>query len=495
MRTAEVLRAFFLEHPAIDISEAGQYVAHLGGEHTGYALHPDAHKLVGHFWSADANLVRRIVGIREAGSGRLELEVMRLGQARPSRLTLAARNAPRQRQDRLAFRQAIVAAAQQEWQGWRLAAEHGGAPERSAVQRLLFRRQRQMLACVALQDDNSTSHAAAGALVAVAQALVWAEQCRAREPGAVLSGVRLILPRGGESWLRLLRAGLQAAPVIDCYVCDRSGGRLEPVALSDGGNSASLLRRAPADHGLSADCAALLARVRAQCPEATWETTNDGCGAIAVYGLEIARQSVEAETAAFVFGAGGEQTPLLPETEELFARWLAAVAAARVPGGHPRQPLYAVQPERWMSHILRHEPSLLDARLRRQPIYAEIPMLTPVGSGVLDLLACDSDGRLVVIELKASENLEFPLQGLLYWMQVRQHQQQGDFERLGYFPGQAISPLPPRLWLVAPALQWHPKTAFLVKWLRAEVPIERIGVNEEWRQRLQCIYRKGPGNS
>ncbi|TAN23839.1 MAG: hypothetical protein EPN33_03210 [Acidobacteria bacterium] len=490
-RTAEVLRTFFLDHPEVQLSEAGRPLTRLGGKHTGYALHPDAQKLVGHFWSPDANLVRRILGVHHQGNQRLELDVLRLGRTRPSRLTLSTAHAAAcAGPDRLAFRQAIAASAQQEWRGWSLAPEHGATPERSPIQRFLYRRQKQLLVCVALDGESSGSPAAAGVLTALAQALVWAEQCRQREPRSVLAAVRLILPPGGETWLRLLRPGLRVAPPLQCYRWDRSAARLDPVALSDAGNSTSVLRRVPAANDPGAEATDLLARVRSHCPQATWETSPDGYGYIAVYGLEVVRESNDPALAPFVFGTAGEQTPLLPATDDLFSHWLAAVAMARVPGGHRNLPLYALQPERWLAHLLRHDPSALDARLRSRRVYAEVPIATPAGAGVLDLLALDQDGRLIVLELKTSENLEFPLQALLYWLQVRQHQLQGDFERLGYFAGHSLSAQPPLLWMIAPALRWHPKTHLLTRWFSPDVPCELIGLNEEWRQRLQIIFRR-----
>ena len=56
------------------------------------------------------------------------------------------------------------------------------------------------------------------------------------------------------------------------------------------------------------------------------------------------------------------------------------------------------------------------------------------------------DGRLAILELKAGEDLHFPLQGLDYWIRVHWLQQQrssdgaGELERNGYFPGLSIFP-------------------------------------------------------
>ncbi len=484
---AELLRNYFLEHPDVHLHEPGQLPARIGGDGSGYALDQQGSRLVCHFWSPQANLVRRITGIRQSGD-RLLLDVIRLGQSRPLRMTItSATSVPLRAGERLAFRQALVAAAERDWPEWRCQPTTAPA-EHSRLHRLLFRRQHHLLPCVALDDASS----AANCMQALAQSLVWAQQCRLRDPESLLAAVRLVLPQGAEAWLRLLRSSLRAAPPLECFRLDTSAGRLEPVALSDTGNTDFRLRRAPQHQSPDHAAAALLARVRLHCPQATWELTGDGLGFISVYGLEAVRQSadMEAAGAAFVFGCGGEQTPLLPATDALFQTWLLRLGRERTPEANRTQPLYALQPERWMGNLLQHDPSALDLQLHPEQMYAQVPMSTPGGTGVLDLLALNRAGRLIAIELKATEDLCFPLQALTYWSQVRQHLGQGDLQRLGYFPGRVLSSEPPLLWLVAPALRWHPDTPLLTRWFAPEVPATLIGINEEWRRGFQIVFRK-----
>ncbi|MGH9466260.1 MAG: hypothetical protein ACRD1Y_02785 [Terriglobales bacterium] len=496
---SELLREFFLHHAQVELSEAGQRLARVGDEHTGYALHPEPGRLVCHFWAPEANLVRRIVGVRRAGRERLELDVLRLGQTRPSRLVLRAAGAHGEMdRGRDACRQALWAAVQRDWTEWRLI-NAAGPKGHGAVVRFLLQRQQRLLVCAAVDSGEG----AADVLLALAQALVWAGQLRAQYRERAVAEVRLIVPPGGEVWLRLLHGALRAPPALSCYHLDRTGGRLEPVALSDAGNTASGLRRAAGAAGVEfrgAEAAALLSRVRRSCPQATWETAAEGYGYVSVYGLPVVRESTGTDAqlatgagpraAPFVFGCGGEQTPLVPETEDLFQRWLDAVGRERATGGSRAMALYAAYPEAWMGHMLRHDPQAFDAQLQPGALHAEVPIATPAGKAMVDLLALNRAGRLVVTELKAAEDLTFPLQALLYWQQVKQHQTQGDLERLGYFPGRAISPEAPLLWLVAPALRWHPLTPWLTPWLAEEVPCTLIGLNEEWRRAVQVVFRK-----
>ena len=57
--------------------------------------------------------------------------------------------------------------------------------------------------------------------------------------------------------------------------------------------------------------------------------------------------------------------------------------------------------------------------LRGDLVYNQVPALSTGDRGMLDLLTLDRNARLVVLELKADEDLHLPLQALDYWMRVR----------------------------------------------------------------------------
>ncbi len=109
---------------------------------------------------------------------------------------------------------------------------------------------------------------------------------------------------------------------------------------------------------------------------------------------------------------------------------------------------------------------------------------------MIDLLGVTRRGRLVVIELKASEDIQLPMQAVDYWLRVRRHQRDGDFERCGYFVGVPLDPRPPLVWLVAPALRFHSATETLLKYLSPEIQVTRIGLNEHWRRGLKVMFRQ-----
>jgi hypothetical protein len=104
-------------------------------------------------------------------------------------------------------------------------------------------------------------------------------------------------------------------------------------------------------------------------------------------------------------------------------------------------------------------------------------------------LAVDHDGRLAVIELKASEDVHLPLQALDYWMRVQWHLERGEFTSSGYFPGRLLHPEPPRLLLVSPALDFHPSNEWVLRYFSPRIPVERIGVGLEWRKELKVMFR------
>jgi hypothetical protein len=153
-------------------------------------------------------------------------------------------------------------------------------------------------------------------------------------------------------------------------------------------------------------------------------------------------------------------------------------------------PLYRSAPERWLETLILEDSTKLDAQLDPRHLYSQIPALAAGDRGVIDLLGVTLRGRLVVIELKASEDIQLPIQAVDYWLRVRRHQREGNFQRNGYFAGVELDPRPPLVWLVAPGLRFHPSTDTLLKYLAPEIQITRIGLNENWRRGLQIIFRQ-----
>jgi hypothetical protein len=158
-------------------------------------------------------------------------------------------------------------------------------------------------------------------------------------------------------------------------------------------------------------------------------------------------------------------------------------------------------PERWLESRLRSGIAELLPELRGDQLYTQVPALSSGDRGMLDLLTLDRNGRLVVLELKASEDLHLPLQALDYWIRVRVLNADREaappasvpisaFERNGYFVDAEVSPLPPRLILAAPALRIHPANETVLRYFSPEIEWEFIALSEHWRRELKIVFRK-----
>jgi hypothetical protein len=225
--------------------------------------------------------------------------------------------------------------------------------------------------------------------------------------------------------------------------------------------------------------------------------------AFTLHGLEFARVRMGVAANSFnrheeiTFGTGANETPLTAENEEQFRAMMCEVFARRHAAGDKRDALYRMQPEGWLESVLRKNVEPLDEHLQAEHVYTQVPAFAARDRGMLDLLSVTRDGRLAVIELKADEDLQLALQGLDYWVRVRWHQRQSDhatglpeFQRHGYFGGVALAELPPRLYLVAPALRIHPATETVLKYLKPEVDWTLVAIDERWRDEVRVVFRK-----
>jgi hypothetical protein len=66
-------------------------------------------------------------------------------------------------------------------------------------------------------------------------------------------------------------------------------------------------------------------------------------------------------------------------------------------------------------------------------------------------------------------------------------------QRHGYFTDVELAPLPPRLYLVAPALHIHPATEVVLRYLSPRVEWELLALDERWRSQVRVVWRKHGG--
>ena len=230
-----------------------------------------------------------------------------------------------------------------------------------------------------------------------------------------------------------------------------------------------------------------------------------------LHGLEFARVRHGFAANSFTradeltFGAGANETPLTEESETMCRSLLDRLFRSRRPDGAHTDPLFRMQPERWLEAELRAGIDELLPGLRKDLLYTQVPAMSTGDRGMLDLLTLDRNGRLVVIELKADEDLHLPMQALDYWIRVRAlnaDRQPGvggrmlsAFERQGYFGGVEVSELVPKLLLVGPALRIHPANEPVLRYFSPQVEWELMAVSEHWRRELRVVFRKRSGET
>jgi hypothetical protein len=153
--------------------------------------------------------------------------------------------------------------------------------------------------------------------------------------------------------------------------------------------------------------------------------------------------------------------------------------------------LYRTAAESWLESILRRNITRLDPGLVIAPLHAQFRTARggPVGVRPIDLLALRRDGRLVVIELKVSEDREHVLQGADYWRRVEAHRRRGHITRARLFGDMRISEESPLVYLVAPTLRFHRTFQTLARTIAPDIEIYRFDINEDWRSGVRVMRR------
>lgn len=156
-----------------------------------------------------------------------------------------------------------------------------------------------------------------------------------------------------------------------------------------------------------------------------------------------------------------------------------------------RHAFYRAAPEAWLESLLRRDITKLDPGLIIAPLHAQFRTARGAKLGIrpIDLLALRQDGRLVVIELKVSEDREHVLQGADYWRRVEAHRRRGHIARAKLFGTRAISDEAPLVYLVAPTLRVHPAFQALAQSISSHIEIYRFDINEDWRSGVRVMRR------
>lgn len=270
--------------------------------------------------------------------------------------------------------------------------------------------------------------------------------------------------------------------------------------LADTGNIVTRLTHAVDTKSARQRFAASIGRIHGGAPAAEITVQSASEIVFRLFGLEFARACLSPVAGSFrsaeviLFGIGCAEYVLDASTEALFGELVQGILEQRHPEGSPTNLFYRLAPERWLETLITREVRVIDERLDGRFVYSQVPAFAASDRAMLDVLTCTLDGRLVILELKANEDIHLPLQGLDYWARVRWHQQHGEFARNGYFAGRELSSAPPLLFLVAPALRVHPASDVLLRYLSPRIEWTLVQVDERWRHGVRVVNRKHPDN-
>jgi hypothetical protein len=331
----------------------------------------------------------------------------------------------------------------------------------------------------------------------LASALMWwrravekSERASARKLWLV---VRPELKEATAERLALLRAAVRRE--IELYETDEGGQNLSPVALpslEQTFDGAVRFRRPP-----QAELTETAARLVALAPEAIDVVRARHGETLRFHGLAFARVRSVMGRERVWFGTNGAPRALLEENNPAqLAKLLDELREhRRADSPDHRHALYASAPEAWLESLLRRDITRLDPGLRLAPLYAQFRTAAgaarSAGVRPVDLLALRRDGRLVVIELKISEDPALPLQGADYWRRVETHRRRGEIARARLFGDAVIADQPPLAYLVAPMLRFPRSFNTLASMIAPQIELYRFDLNENWRAGIRVVRRCG----
>jgi hypothetical protein len=480
---------------AVEVREDGEWIAGLSALH--YELRCSGKSALVHLWSEERNLTRRVLRVREQSAERLVLEVQRFGRSRPGRLEFLRADSPRatgrvaREQFLERFRRFLAERFPDSTVDTLTASPDLEHSFSGVYVRGRMREGGREYALIAVAPGENSA-AIEGILTF---GILWLDWRRSRADKRAIEGLRVFVPEGTSKFIRERALGIAQSVRLDIFEFNETESRVQRMDPGDVGNLESwLVLRKDAELALVASRDAFQ-RVRGLVPGSS-EIANcmtarvvpsSSAVAFCYRGLEFARWTGEGIT--FGLNDGGER--LTERTRPRLERLMHDLDLHRSPlATETKHALYRAAPERWLETVVIEDPSRIDAQIDARYLYSEVPALTAGDRSILDVLAVTLRGRLVIIELKASEDIQMPMQAVDYWLRVRRHQRAGDFQQSGYFSETELSPEAPLVWLVAPGLRFHPATETLLRYLSPEIRITRIGINENWRRGVKVVFRQ-----
>jgi len=234
-------------------------------------------------------------------------------------------------------------------------------------------------------------------------------------------------------------------------------------------------------------------RIVAEAPEAIDVVHARHGETLRYFGLPFARVRSLLGTEKVWFGIDGTNRRVLDESSrDAWQNLMQDLQTYRAPQAFDhRHAFYRNAAEAWLESLLRKDITKLDPGLIIAPLHAQFRTARGGKLGIrpIDLLALRQDGRLVVIELKVSEDREHVLQGADYWRRVEAHRRRGHLAKARLFGDRKIRDESPLVYLVAPTLRVHPSFMTLARCIANDIEIYRFDINEDWRSGVRVMRR------
>ena len=479
----------FTADGAIEVRENGGRVAPFTG--LSWEVRGVAEKPLLHLWSENYNLTRRVLAITDHSDQRLALAVERFGRSKPDRLEFIRLEFERTMRDltRDAFCDSLGRLLAEQFPDESIESLTASPDLEHSISgnyiRAILRRGSSQVAILGVPDREGGDTIESS----LTFALLWLDHARSSSRRGNITALRLILPRGGARHVAHRASALAPDLAIELYERDPVRESLERIDPRSAGNQDTWLVPRRESQALLDLSRSSLEPILALSPRAiTVHPAPQSREVLLRFrGLAFARW----EDGRIFFGCPDSR-------EELNSSSLAALKdlVQRLENyRHPlatetRHALYRGQPERWLEALVREDVTRIDAALDPRFVYAQVFARAGGEHGILDLLTVTRSGRLAILELKASEHIHLPLQAASYWLHINRHLEQRDFSSYGYFPGIELQTVPPLVYLVAPALRFHPSTDTLLRYLSREMESTRVGLAESWRRGLRVVMRQ-----
>jgi hypothetical protein len=473
----------------IEVRENGGRLASFSG--MSWEVRGSGEKPLLHLWSEQFNLTRRVLAITDHSEERLALAVERFGRAKPDRLEFVRKEFEREARDlsREEFRDRLRHLLAEQFPDETVESLTVSADLEHSLSgnyvRGILRRSSAHFAVLAVPDGESSDTVGNS----LTFALLWLGRARHASHKGTIAGLRVILPKNTGGVVAHRLKGLDPQLAVELFELDPILNVLEKLDARRAGNLDSWLVPHRESESLLQRARPGLESIIALAPKAIGlhPSTQGREVWLRFRGLPFARW----EDGRIFFGDSDCREELNSASRPALQKLLRGFERSRHPlAEDTRHALYRAQPERWLESMVREDVTRVDAALDARFVYAQVFANTGGEHGILDLLTVTRSGRLAIIELKASEHIHLPLQAADYWLRVRKHLDNGDIARYGYFPGIELQQVPPLIYLVAPALRFHPSTDELLKYLSPELEAVCVGLAESWRRGLRVVMRK-----